>query len=103
MPDAQRKVYLSVIAALQDPSRVEEAVQQLQSHPLGGLYHAWAFVKLGQNEFALEELERMFREREPSRSFVYRNPAFKPLYDDPRFQALVRQMGLPEVSAAEFR
>jgi Tfp pilus assembly protein PilF len=101
MPDAQRKVYLSVIAALQDPSRVEEAVQQLQSHPLGGLYQAWAFVKLGQNELALAALERMVGAGDPDRTDVYLYPAFKPLYADPRFQALLRQMGLPEVSAEE--
>lgn len=37
LPEAQRKVYLSVIAALQDSSRVDEAVQQLQSHPLANI------------------------------------------------------------------
>jgi Tfp pilus assembly protein PilF len=99
LPEARRNGYLSVIAALQDPSRVDEAVQQLQSHPLVSTHQAWAFAKLGQNELALVELERMFREREPARTWLYRVPALKPLYGDPRFQALVRQMGLPEVGA----
>jgi tetratricopeptide (TPR) repeat protein len=103
LPEARRNVYLSVIAALQDPSRVDEATQQLQSHPLGGMFQAWAFVKLGQDELALAELERMVREGDPGRIGVYLQPAFKPLYADPRFQALVRQMGLPEVGAEEVR
>jgi lipoprotein NlpI len=101
MPEAQRNVYLRVIAALQDPSRVDEAVRQLQSHPLGGLYQAWAFVKLGQNVLALAALERMVGAGDPDRTDVYVYPAFKPLYADPRFQALVRQMGLPELGAEE--
>ena len=103
LPEARRNVYLSVIAALQDPSRVDEAVRQLQSDPLGGLFEAWAFVRLGQNELALAELERGFRESDQFAIAVYIVPAFKPIYADPRFQALVRQMGLPEVGAEEVR
>jgi TolB-like protein len=103
LPGAKRNGYLSVIAALQHPSRVDEAVRQLQSHPLGSTNQAWAFAKLGQNELALAELERMVREGEPSRIWLYRVPEFKSLYADPRFQALVRQMGLPEVGAEEVR
>ncbi len=94
---------LQPIAVLQDPSRVDEAVRQLQSHPLGSTDQAWAFAKLGQNELALAELERGFREGKPSRINIYVAPAFKPLYAEPRFQALLRQMGLPEVGAEEVR
>jgi TolB-like protein len=103
LPEARRNVFLSVIAALQDPSRVDEAVRQLQSHPLGGTDQARVFVRLGQNELALAALERGFRESDQFRIVVYIVPAFKPLYADPRFKALVRQMGLSEVGAEEVR
>jgi tetratricopeptide (TPR) repeat protein len=103
LPAAQRNVYSSVIAALQDPSRIDEVLQQLQSDPLASTDQARVFALLNQNELALAELERGFRERDPNQIFVYWQPAFKPLYADPRFQALLRQMGLPVVSAEEVR
>lgn len=94
---------LQPIAALQDPSRVDEAVQQLQSHPLSSNDQARAFALLGQNELALAELERGFREGDPNRVFVYWQPVFKPLYAEARFQALVQQLRSPEVGAEEVR
>ena len=96
MPEPRRATFLSVIAALQNPSRVNDAIKQLISYPLGGTDQPWAFAKLGKYDLALAELERQFREHDSYRMMLCLVPAFKPFYSDPRFQALLRQMKLPE-------
>jgi len=96
MPEPRRSEYRALIAAIQDPTRVDAVVAQHQASPLGGTDHPWALMKLGQRELVLEELERQFREQGPYRVWMLMVPAFRPLYSEPRFQALVRQMKLPE-------
>lgn len=98
LPEPQRQVMLSVIAALQDPSRAAEALRQLTAHPLGGTDQPWAFAKLGKYDLALVELERQFRDNDPYQVYLLTIPAYKPMYADPRFQALVRQMKLPDAA-----
>ena len=96
LPAGDREVMLSFIAAMQDPSKQEAAVQQIMAHGPGGVIgKPILFALLGRNDLTLAELERLFAERDPYRPFVYVAPAYEPLRADPRFQALVRQVNLP--------
>ena len=50
---------------------------------------------LGENDQALEWLERAYEQREPALTFVRLAESFYPLRSDPRFQDLVRRMNFP--------
>jgi tetratricopeptide (TPR) repeat protein len=50
----------------------------------------------GENDRALEWLERDFRARAPNMPYVAIVPAFDGLHDEPRFQDLLRRMNLPQ-------
>ena len=53
------------------------------------------YVRAGENEPALDWLERAFVERDPNLAAINARPDLDPLRDDPRFQYLVRRMNLP--------
>jgi tetratricopeptide (TPR) repeat protein len=56
---------------------------------------AGAYANVGDNEKALEWLEKSYAERDGNLTLVESYPAFKGLYGDPRFLALLKRMGLP--------
>ncbi|MGH9316733.1 MAG: TPR end-of-group domain-containing protein, partial [Thermoanaerobaculia bacterium] len=49
---------------------------------------------LGDNDRALQTLERGFEERDPWMYFVHTDPVFVTLHSDPRFVELVRKIGI---------
>ena len=53
-------------------------------------------IGLGENEEALEWLERAYQDRIGWMAFLQVGPRFDPLRDDPRFQDLLRRMNFPE-------
>ena len=55
---------------------------------------AGQFIRAGENERALEFLERGFTNRDPSLPYLLM-PMFDSVRDDPRFQDLLRRMNLP--------
>jgi len=66
----------------------------------GGQYFpAWnlagAYANVGDNEKALEWLEKSYVERNGSLTLVKYYPAFKGLYADPRFVDVLKRIGLP--------
>jgi TolB-like protein/Tfp pilus assembly protein PilF len=100
LPAGEREVMLSFVAAMQDPSKQEAAIREIQVHGEGGVIgKPILFALLGRNDLTLAELERLFAEQDPYRAFVYMIPAFDPLRADPRFRALVRQVNLPPPKA----
>jgi tetratricopeptide (TPR) repeat protein len=62
--------------------------------------HAYAFALiytgLGENDAALEWLEKAFQDRNGWMPFLNVEPRFDPLRSDPRFQDLLRRMNYPE-------
>ena len=102
LPDADREMMLSIIAALQDPSRSNEALRRIMAHgrdAIPGRPQLLALV--GRPDLALPELERLFAAEDPYRVFLYDMSVFEPLYDDPRFEALLRRIGLPNSNSGD--
>lgn len=65
-----------------------------RKHP-GPTYHfAWDYAQLGDNEQALQWLQKSFQAREIEILGVRNDPEFDSLRSDPRFQQLVRAIGL---------
>ena len=53
------------------------------------------YATAGENDKALDWLERAYDERDPTMPYLGVHPSFAALHGDPRFQALVRRMKLP--------
>jgi len=61
------------------------------------------FVHAGENDRALEWLEKAYEGRDPKLHTLWAQFDWKPLYSQPRFQALIRKMGFPTVEKAAAR
>jgi len=57
---------------------------------------SYLYIAAGENQKALEWLERAFEVRDPSMPYLGTWPIFDALRDDHRFQNLLRRMKLPE-------
>jgi serine/threonine protein kinase/Tfp pilus assembly protein PilF len=57
-------------------------------------YRAEVFARVGKNDLAIEELNRMYQIRDHQMAQLNVNPVFDPLRADPRFQELLRRMNL---------
>ena len=53
------------------------------------------YIHAGDNEHAMEWVERAYEKRDPNMPYIFPDPAFDPLRSDPRFQELARKMGIP--------
>ena len=60
---------------------------------------AWAYAALGENDLALQALEKAFADREPM-AWLDVDPQWDSIRADRRFQDLVRRTGLPLNAAA---
>ncbi len=54
------------------------------------------YIGLGENDLALEWLEKAYEERDVALIFLKVDPAYDSLRSDPRFQDLMRRMNFPE-------
>jgi serine/threonine-protein kinase len=57
---------------------------------------ALVHVGLGENEEALQWLEKGYEKRDGNMILLKVSPIWDPLRDDPRFQELLRRMNFPE-------
>jgi serine/threonine-protein kinase len=101
LPDADRAMMTSIVAALEDSSRSDEAVRQIKVQG-GDTIPGKPFLLAleGRPDLALPELERLFGAGDAYRVFLGCMTIFDPLHDDPRFQALLRRIGMPAQTAA---
>jgi TolB-like protein/Tfp pilus assembly protein PilF len=60
----------------------------------GALGIAWMYIGLGEEELALEWLEKAFERRDSSLVFLNADPRYDSLRSHPRFQALLKKMNL---------
>ncbi len=70
------------------------AARSLTTHT-GAFWVAGSYIRAGENERALEWLERAFVDRDPQTTYLLW-PIFDNVRDDPRFQDLLRRMNLPQ-------
>lgn len=57
---------------------------------------AMMYTALGRYNFAIDWLERAYKEQKGSLIGIYSYYEYDPLRSDPRFQALIKKIGLPE-------
>ena len=63
-------------------------------------FFAGIYVGLGENERAIECLEKAYEERSHWLLYLHMDPSMDVLRDNPRFQGLMRRVGLPSLTAA---
>ena len=87
--------------------RTEEAVQMLEDLTelarqkyVAPHFFAGIQVGLGENDRALEYLERSYEERSHWLIYLHLDPGMDGLRDNPRFQHLLRRIGLPALTGA---
>lgn len=80
--------------------RRNEAIKILHDLPARSRMRiASVYVALGENDKALELLEKEYEEHQSGLFYVNANPLLQPLRSDARFQDLVRRIGLPAAKA----
>jgi hypothetical protein len=70
--------------------------QPERNSPLDTLAFAVAYIGMGENDKALVELEKAYRQRSSSLTALKVDPIYDPLRGEPRFQQLVRRIGLAQ-------
>ncbi|MEZ5461225.1 tetratricopeptide repeat protein [Dokdonella sp.] len=99
LPGDSAEVMRLLIAAMQDDTLADNAVERiLETGPGGVGGKPRMLMFLGRKELAMTELEKLFAAHDPLNVYLYAVPEFEPLWQEPRFQALLHQIGL---SAAE--
>jgi DNA-binding winged helix-turn-helix (wHTH) protein/tetratricopeptide (TPR) repeat protein len=73
--------------------RLELAKAEAERKPVQAIFLAELYARLGENDQALEWLERAYRERDMSLIFLNLDPNWESLRPDPRLQNLLRRMG----------
>jgi TolB-like protein len=87
-------VFQGYLAALSDPARAGDAVAAFQDAGFyGPVQGAELLAHLGENDAALDLLERAARDRSPYLPWVNAMPGFDGLRADPRFQGVLAWVG----------
>ena len=86
------------------PGAMSEAAETLARRSktayVSGVQVALLFAHAGENDAALEQLEKAYEESDPRLHTVWADPDWEALYSKPRFQQLLRNMGFPSVEKA---
>ena len=69
--------------------------EQWKQKEIQALPIAYVYLGLGENERALDWVEKAYEERDPDMTFLNVRPWVDPLRSDPRFQHLLRRMNFP--------
>jgi len=97
--ERERLVLLPVF--LQAAGRQAEADEALKAQiaqwaDTGAFFVAETYAYRGDDDLALEWLERAYKQKDASLVEIVGEPMFKNLTDDPRYKAFLRKMKLPE-------
>ena len=74
--------------------RLELARAEEKQRPVQSVFLAELYARLGDNDQALDWLERAYEERHPSLIFLNLDPKWESLRTDPRFQSLLQHIRL---------
>ena len=83
-----------------DFQRVKE-IERKKTRYVSPYYLSQFHVELGENEAAIDELERGYEQRDTAMIHVKEDPRFDPLRSNPRFTALVQKMNFPAIGSAK--
>ncbi len=83
-----------------DFQRVKES-EKKKTRYVSPYYLAQFHVELGENEAAIDELERGIEQRDTAMIHVKEDPRFDPLRSNPRFTALVQKMNFPATGSGK--
>jgi TolB-like protein/DNA-binding winged helix-turn-helix (wHTH) protein len=98
-PDAKSQL-LQIVR--NDFQKVKE-IERKKTRYVSPYYLSQFHVELGDNEAAIDELERGFELRDTAMIHMKEDPRFDPLRSNPRFAALVQKMNFPATSPATQR
>jgi tetratricopeptide (TPR) repeat protein len=76
-------------------SYLNELISRSKESPVGSpsFFAAAIYTSLGQNEKALESLDKAYSDHEVEMYWLKVEPFFKPLHGDPRFENILRKIG----------
>jgi hypothetical protein len=97
--EVERQAYLAVmLQAVGRQAEADEALQAQIAHwaDTGAFFVAQTYAYRGENELALQWLERAYMQRDSSLNEILGEQLFKSMADDPRFKAFLRKLNLPE-------
>jgi eukaryotic-like serine/threonine-protein kinase len=77
---------------------LDDLTSQAQQNYVAPYFFAGIHVGLGENERALEYLEKAYEEHSNWLIYLHIDPSMDGLRDDPRFQDLLRRIGLPALT-----
>jgi tetratricopeptide (TPR) repeat protein len=84
-----------------DACQTLEHLTELAKKKYGAPYFfAGIYIGLGENDRAIECLEKAYEERSHWLLYLYIDPSMDGLRDNPRFQDLLRRVSLPSLTAA---
>lgn len=99
-PDSNLMRLLAAIshAKAGDDSKARVLLKQMQksaeSQYVAPSWQAFILAQLGEQEAAMDMLEKAYQGKDWNTRIINADPLLKPLRGNPRFQALVKQIGL---------
>jgi serine/threonine protein kinase len=83
-----------VYAQCGDRKKAEEMIASIKQSPdFDPALLSMIYASLGENELAIDALERSFEQRSPRMLWLKVEPCWDPLRDDPRYVALLKKVG----------
>jgi adenylate cyclase len=79
---------------------LDDLTRQAKQKYVAPYFFAGIHVGLGENDRALEYLEKAYEEHSNWLIYLHIDPSVDGLRDDPRFQDLLRRVGLPALTTA---
>ena len=79
---------------------LEELKRRAEQKYVAPYFFAGIHIGLGENDLALEYLEKSYQEHSHWLIYLHIDPSMDSLRGDPRFQDLVQRVGLPALAVA---